>query len=173
MKRILSLIVLFLIVFTITKSIIQNRTYEAVSQKNKSDAAEGTKMHTHQHLDLFISGQKVPVPQSVGINDNAGFISPIHTHDEDGIIHVESPTFEDFTLGQFFDIWGVRFNDECLGGYCNGKNDRLKVFVKGLEIMNNFRKIKLEPKQEIAIFYGSDSQSSSSVPSPYNFPAGY
>src|SRR5581483_8345176 len=70
-------------------------------------AEEGTVLHIHQHLDLFIDGQSVPVPSGIGIQEAQGFISPIHTHDLSGIIHVESPFAADFTLGQFFDIWGV------------------------------------------------------------------
>ncbi len=30
----------------------------------------------------------------------------LHTHTEDGIIHIESPVQRTFTLGHFFAIWG-------------------------------------------------------------------
>ena len=53
---------------------------------------EGTVLHTHEHLDIFVAGRKVPVPSDIGINNAARFTAPIHTHDETGIIHVESPT---------------------------------------------------------------------------------
>src|SRR5262249_53559585 len=29
----------------------------------------------------------------------------LHTHDETGVIHIESPEKRTFTLGNFFDIW--------------------------------------------------------------------
>ena len=72
--------------------------------------AEGEALHTHQHIDIYVDGQPVVVPAYIGINATEGFLSPIHTHDSTGIIHVESPTVRDFTLGEFFDVWGVRFD---------------------------------------------------------------
>jgi len=52
---------------------------------------EGTVLHTHQHLDIYINGKQTEIPGGIGINEVAGFVSPIHTHDTTGIIHVESP----------------------------------------------------------------------------------
>src|SRR5438132_7158269 len=79
---------------------------------------EGNVLHIHQHLDIFVNGKPVTVPADIGINYIAKFISPLHTHDAAGIIHVESDEVRDFTLGQFFDVWGVRFTKDCIGGYC-------------------------------------------------------
>ena len=48
------------------------------------------------------------------------FIAALHTHDASGIVHIESPDKRDYTLGQFFDVWGVRLSSTCLGApYCN------------------------------------------------------
>lgn len=33
-------------------------------------------------------------------------MSPLHTHDTSGTIHVESNSYRTYTLGQFLDIWG-------------------------------------------------------------------
>jgi hypothetical protein len=44
-------------------------------------------------------------------------ISPLHTHDETGIIHTESASPEPNTLGQFFIVWGVSLSDSCVGEY--------------------------------------------------------
>ncbi len=71
--------------------------------------AEGEALHIHQHLDIFVNGKPVTVPAGIGINMDARFISQLHTHDMSGVIHVESDQVRDFTLGQFFDVWGVRF----------------------------------------------------------------
>ena len=80
--------------------------------------AEGNALHTHQHLDIFINGASVTVPANIGVNEFERFISPLHTHDDTGIIHVESDEIRDFNLGQFFDVWGVGLSRECIGGYC-------------------------------------------------------
>ncbi len=136
-------------------------------------ATEGTALHIHQHLDIFIHGNAVPVPQDVGIDDAAGFIAPIHVHDATGIIHVESPVVQNFTLGQFFDIWGVRLTDQCIGGYCNSATSTIKMFVNGAPYTGNPRDLVLESHQEIAITYGTDGELPKQIPSSYSFPAGY
>jgi hypothetical protein len=37
----------------------------------------------------------------------AGFYS-LHTHDASGVIHIESPLEQHFSLGEFFDLWANR-----------------------------------------------------------------
>lgn len=126
---------------------------------------EGSIMHIHQHLDIFVDGKPVSVPAEIGMNERAGFISPVHTHEPNTIIHVESPKVQDFTLGQFFDVWGVRLTDQCMGGYCNTGDKTLKVYVNG-----NPRDIKLEDRQEITVTYGTSSELPNPIPSTYAFP---
>jgi hypothetical protein len=133
--------------------------------------AEGNKLHIHQHLDLIINGAPVIVPADIGINYIARFISPLHTHDETGIIHVESDEVRDFTLGEFFDVWGVRFTKDCVGGYCAKGENALRVFVNGKPVAGDPRKLVLQPHQEIAVIYGSQA-AFKSVPSTYQFPPG-
>jgi hypothetical protein len=77
---------------------------------------EGTVLHHHEHLDLYVNGRPVTVPAEVGIDQQAGFLTEIHTHDASGIIHVESPVQRSFTLGQFF----CKLNAACLGPYRGG-----------------------------------------------------
>lgn len=135
--------------------------------------AEGTVLHIHQHLDIYINGIHVQVPAGIGINEEAGFIAPIHTHDTTDIIHVESPVKKDFTLGQFFDIWGLRFTSDCIGGYCSNNDKKLRVFLNGKEYTGNFRDLVLAPHQEIVVTYGAGSQLPNPIPSSFNFPQGY
>jgi hypothetical protein len=130
---------------------------------------EGTTLHTHQHLDIFINGQLVAVPTGIGVNQSQGFISPLHTHDTTGVIHVESPTVQKYYLGQFFDVWGVEFTKDCIGGYCNSKNQSLKVYVSGERFQGDPRTIELQPYQEIVITYGTLIQTPFPIPSSYTF----
>lgn len=134
--------------------------------------AEGTILHIHQHLDLFIHGQKKEVPAGAGINELALFISPIHTHDTTGIMHIESPVVQTFTLGQFFDIWGVRLTANCIGGYCKEGDSALHVFIDGKEVTSDPRMIELKSHQEIVVAYGTQSEVSSPIPTQYAFPEG-
>jgi hypothetical protein len=46
-------------------------------------------------------------------------VSPRHTHDVTGILHTESPTDVDNTIGQFFTEWAVTLDLDCIGDYCS------------------------------------------------------
>ena len=135
-------------------------------------SAEGSALHIHQHLDLMINGAPVAIPSGIGINAAAGFISDIHVHDDTGVIHVESPTRQTFTLGQFFDIWGVRLTASCIGGYCTDATHSITVYSNGKPVSGNPRSLALESHQEIVIVYGSNAAATGTIPSTYTFPAG-
>ena len=135
-------------------------------------AQEGTILHVHQHLDIIVDGQRIEVPANVGINQTELYIAPIYTHDETGILHVESDDVRSFALGQFFDIWGVRFTAKCLGGYCADEGHTLRVFVNGLDMPGDPRTIELEAHQEIVVVY-AEQGARVAVPSSYRFPSGF
>ena len=133
---------------------------------------EGTALHIHQHLDVFVNGRRVVVPAGIGIDEVAQFISPLHTHDPSGIVHVESPDIRTFTLGQFFGVWGVRLTPRCLGGYCAAGARRLRVYVDGKPVPGDPRLVVLEPHEEIVVAFGTAAQLPRPLPSSYEFPAG-
>ncbi len=135
-------------------------------------SAEGTAMHIHQHLDIIVDGKPVAVPAYVGINQAAGFISDIHIHDNSGIIHVEAAKVQTFTLGQFFDIWGVKFTKDSIGGYVATGDKTLKIYSNGTLYQGDPRTLPLQAHQEIAIVYGTDKEAPQSIPSSYAFPPG-
>ena len=99
--------------------------------------------------------------------------SPIHTHDTSGIIHVESPTVRPFTLGELFDVWGVRFTPNCIGSDCNNGGAKLRVYVNGHLATGDPAAIRLTSHEEIAVTYGTGAQLPSQIPSSYTFPVGY
>lgn len=123
--------------------------------------------HIHAHLDIFINGQPYTIPSQIGITDKCFYW--LHTHDESGVIHIESPVAKDYTIGQFFDIWNKKFsNTQILDNIVNGKNT-LNVYVNGNKVNAgvNYRDIKLKAHDEIAVVYGKPP---STIPSKYNFP---
>jgi hypothetical protein len=134
--------------------------------------AEGQAQHTHQHLDLYVDGRPVPVPADIGINRTASFLSPIHTHDATGTIHVESPVVRNFTLGEFFDVWGVRFDGHCVGGVCDGSGRVLSVFLDGKPSAGDPRALVLTADEEIVVAIGTAAQLPNPIPASYAFPAG-
>jgi hypothetical protein len=126
---------------------------------------EGTVLHHHEHLDLFVTGHRVTVPALIGIDERAGFLTELHTHDPSGIIHVESPVQRSFTLGQFFCEWGVKLNANCLGRY----RGELAWWVNGRRMHGNPASLPLRQHQEIVIAAGRPPRA---VPASYDFPAG-
>ena len=122
--------------------------------------------HIHQHLDLFVNGATVQVPQNIGIIGGTG-LAFIHTHDASGVIHVESPTVRQYTLGNLFDVWGVLFTKDCLGAYCNSGNDKLRVFVNGKAVTGDPRNVPLKNFEEIVVAYGTSQQLPKPIPKTY------
>ena len=81
--------------------------------------SEQTQFHIHAHLTVFVNGSARQIPAGIGIpgaqatnTPNGPFIETgtcfywLHTHADDGIIHIESPVQRTYTLGNLFDIWG-------------------------------------------------------------------
>jgi hypothetical protein len=134
--------------------------------------SEGTVLHIHQHLDIYVNGQKVTVPAFIGIAKDQSFISDLHTHDASGVMHVESPVQATFYLGQFFDVWGVKFTANQIGGYQTSSDKQLTVYVNGTKYQGDPRAIKLAAHQEIVVVYGSPSDTPATIPSNYAFPSG-
>ena len=134
--------------------------------------AEGQVQHTHQHLDLFVDDQRVAIPPDIGIDRVHLILSPIHTHDASGIIHVESPIVREFTLGEFFDVWGVRFDAHCVGGTCDGNGRTMSIFRNGQLVTGDPRSIVLDAHEEIVVAIGTSAQLPSPIPASYVFPAG-
>ena len=61
--------------------------------------------HIHAHLAIYMNGKAVLIPANIGIPAGGNCFYWLHTHQFDGVIHVEAPAQGTFTLGQFTDIW--------------------------------------------------------------------
>jgi hypothetical protein len=134
---------------------------------------EGTVVHIHQHLDLYVDGRRQTIPALIGISTAERFFSPLHTHDTTGILHVESATASSFSLGQFFGVWGVQLTPTCIGSDCTGHGKVLRAWVDGKPVAADPTRIVLASHQEIVLAYGTPAQMPKNVPSSYTFPAGY
>ena len=133
-------------------------------------SAEQLAFHIHQHLDIFVDGKHITVPQEIGfgLDPTTGqpkFITELHTHNSLGIIHVESGQNLRYQLGQFFGEWGVRLTGNCLGSF-NGACDHLEWYVNGVRHIGDPAKLVLKNHQEIAIVVGTPP---AKVPTSYDF----
>jgi hypothetical protein len=139
--------------------------------KLSSLGVQGTALHIHQHLDVFVNGKHVTVPALIGIYANGdptqgGFFVELHTHDTSGIMHLEAPKKGVFTLGQFVGVWGVRLSKQCIGGYCAAPGKPLKFYVNGKLFRGNPNNIVLHQHDEYAIVYGKPP---AKIPSSYDW----
>ncbi len=132
---------------------------------------EGQVLHIHTHLDVFVDGKAVTVPAEIGIDELRQQISPLHTHDTSGVVHIESPVKKDFTLGEFMTEWNVPISKDALGTLKTGGGKSLRVYVDGKERGGDPAAIKLVAHDEIAIVYGSPANKVR-VPASYNWPEG-
>jgi hypothetical protein len=124
-------------------------------------------LHNHVNLQIFVHGQQEVVPVNIGISGNA--IQSIHTHSSDGVVHIESGTVADFTLQQVFDVWGVRFTQDCLGAYCNTANSKLQVWQNGTEVTSDFSDVPLDDHSVIVVTYGTQNELPNPIPSTFDF----
>lgn len=61
-------------------------------------------MHIHPELSISVNGEPEVIPANIGISESC--MAEVHTHETNGVIHVESADRnKDFTLGDFFTVW--------------------------------------------------------------------
>ncbi len=61
--------------------------------------------HIHPKLKIEVDGINENIPNEIGLSDICE--KAIHTHEEgDGTIHVEAQDNRQYTLGDFFSVWG-------------------------------------------------------------------
>lgn len=126
-------------------------------------------VHEHAHLDVVINGQPVLVPANIGINGRSG-ISPMHTHDDSGIVHIEAEEPDNFTIGQLFTEWGVKLTSDCIATFCTDDANQLLAFVNGAPTPDPSA-IPISQHAEIYVWYGPRG-TTPTPPASYSFPEG-
>ena len=108
--------------------------------------------HVHAHVSIYINGQPATVPANVGIMPNCFYW--LHTHQPDGIIHVEAPGPNNFVLGTFFDEWKQKFSQL---GYPQqlDQTSGWTAYVNGKPYNGDFRNISLISHTLITLAYNS------------------
>jgi hypothetical protein len=132
--------------------------------------------HIHAHMAIFANGQPRTVPLGIGIpnaqveNSTEGPFAAsgscfywLHSHQTDGIIHVESPSQRTYTLGNWFDIWGQPLSSTQVAG----DKGAVIAYVNGQRYSGDPREIPLLPHSVIQLDVGTDV-----APRPYTFATG-
>ena len=145
----------------------------------QSNSNEQVIFHVHAHLAMYVNGQQKLLPYGVGIvppyqltqqTDGSSFVSGgtkyywLHTHDESGVIHIESPVQRTYTLGNFFDEWGQPLGLGQIGPY----KGKITAWVNGKSYTGNPRDIQLTAHNVIQLDLGTPAPPFSN----YTFPNG-
>jgi len=110
-----------------------------------------TQFHIHPHLSISIDGEQQAIPANVGMSGTC--LHPIHTHDADGIIHVESPETRDFILGDFFAVWDKSFTKDQILDYAADASHTITMTVNGTSV-DTYENTILRDEEQIVITYG-------------------
>ena len=129
--------------------------------------------HHHVHLSLFVNGVQYAIPRGTGMkNPGTGhFVHKadctywLHTHDETGILHMEAPKLRNYTLQDYFLIWGEPLSQTNVAGYTG----TVTVFINGVQQTIDPRTIVFTPYLQITLEVGQPVV----TPPTYIFPPGY
>jgi hypothetical protein len=108
--------------------------------------------HYHAHLTILYGGRNVEVPEFIGVQSSCLYW--IHTHDSSGVIHIEAPPSQKsrkFTLGDFFDIWGVPLSTHVVGNNAVAKGQSLAMYVDGKPYAGDPRAIVLKRHTQVVL----------------------
>ena len=133
--------------------------------------------HIHAHLAVYVNGSARTIPEGIGImrprSEEPSAEGPdvfsgscfytLHTHTDDGIIHIELPVQRTYTLGNFFDVWGIGLN----GNQVGPASGAVIAYVNGQRYSGNVRSIPLNLHNLIQLDVDGDV-----APQPFTFPAG-
>jgi hypothetical protein len=114
---------------------------------------EQLNFHIHSTVLIYIDGEQMPVPANVGVRPNECLFW-LHTHDGTGLIHVEAPEKRDFTLGQFFAVWGQPLSSTQLLDQTADATHEITVTINGEPYEGNPADIVFADLDTIVLQYG-------------------
>ncbi len=133
----------------------------------------GGAFHSHSFLTITIDGQPATIPANIGIDsslwqdhsldqdssmpdmpDGMSGMAALHTHDTSGKIHVESRVSREYTLGEFFRIWGQTFDAQQVLGHPAQTGHRVWMVVDGSTMSPSYS-VVLRDQMHIQIVCGA------------------
>ena len=148
-------------IFTTIAFVILNITGNTELIENESWAIEETCLsshssdisHTHSNLAIYIDGAEL-IPQNIGIQDEScpNGMRGIHTHDDTGKLHIETPSQIEAPIGAFFNIWGEVFNSEQILDNVADSDYEIVMYVNG-DINDEFENYVMSNNDDIEIYY--------------------
>lgn len=147
---IVTLVIIFIIwlAFYGSSSATLSKSNREIALACTNDMA--TRFHIHTNLEILINEEKQIIPTDVGVN--SACMNALHTHDMNGVIHVESPQERDFTLSDFFAVWGKTYSkDQILDAKADDQHI-IRETVNGKEVPD-YENTALRDGDRIVISY--------------------
>jgi len=133
--------------------------------------------HIHAHLAIYVNGVARSIPEGIGIppprrevpTDEGPYVESgkcfywIHTHTDDGIIHIESPTTTAYALTQFFALWSQPLTASQVGP----ARGLVIAYVNGQRYTGDVQQLTLTAHELIQLDVGTDVP-----PKSFSFPPG-
>jgi hypothetical protein len=116
------------------------------------DMVEHFNFHIHSGLEIKIDDRPIAIPGGIGIIPEK-CIYWLHTHDDTGTIHIESPIEQTFTLGQFLNIWKAFDNSSLNQVITNNILNDTNLDANGKQIdgITDYKDMELKDNATISI----------------------
>jgi len=131
---ILGLVIVLIALLYIVNYLSHAHGYYTISDNN---------IHWHAHLSVTNHGRGVAIVAGVGQIEESAHPGTLHTHEDDGIIHMEikGPVeARQIMLGRFFEVWGKDYGTPA------------HMLVNGKENFEHYRYI-MRDKDEIELIF--------------------
>jgi hypothetical protein len=138
----------------------------------KCESNEQLAVHYHAHLSIVVAGNESVLPAGIGIDNTDQCLYWMHTHQTDGVVHIEAPksaATRKFTLGNLFDVWKKPLDSTHVGDTTIGSGQKLEIFVDGKPYTGNPRNIVLGAHTLVVL---EVTPPEVSPPPTFTFPAG-
>ncbi len=90
--------------------------------------------HIHATISVTLDGNQIAIPTNIGIQDEGcpDGMRGVHTHDDSGRIHIETPGSMDAPVGAFFVVWGEEFDETHILNKVANEDNEVVMFVNGV-----------------------------------------
>ena len=123
-----------------------NRILEVCLQSHSHDL-----IHYHANLTIVIRGESQVIPAETGVIP--GCMRGIHTHDDTGKLHIETPEAMEARLEHFFQIWEQTLTSTELLDATVGDGESISLTVNG-DLIDDPQNHILEDGQELILTLG-------------------
>lgn len=171
----IALLALVGLLFLRVQSLLYTDTVSPPINGITCDASTQTAYHIHIHLTIYVNGRRVTIPKNVGINLTVGCFYWMHTHTDDGIIHIEAPQkLRNLALDDFLTIWHDGFATLNFPPELN-QDTGWRIYVNGQPFVGDVgsplsTEVPLNSHDIVTMEYGSEYVTPDDA-STYQFPA--